>query len=42
MRGIKIAVFTREVNEHTELLSMHGVNIVIGRLFLEVTSLEKA
>ena len=29
MQGIKIAVFTREVNEHTELLSMHGVNIVI-------------
>ena len=29
MQGIMIAVFTREVNEHTELLSMHGVNVVI-------------
>ena len=29
MQGIKIAVFTREVNEHTELLSMHGANVVI-------------
>ena len=29
MQGIKIAVFTREVNEHTELLTRHGVNIVV-------------
>ena len=28
-QGIKIAVITREVNEHTERLQMHGVQIIL-------------